>query len=89
MDRNLQGMMLVILGLMVVALGDAAAGISVMGIGAMVIVAEHYHQHHIRLVEHEREVAKWEMMDKMRREKEAKERQEQEWLEQRRKDKVI
>ena len=60
-----------------------------MGIGAMVIIAEHYHQHHVRLVEHEREVAKWELMDKMRREKEAKERQEQEWLEKRRKDKGI
>jgi hypothetical protein len=89
MDRTAQGLVLVLLGLMVVVMGDTAAGISVMGIGAMVIIAEHYHQHHVRLVEHEREVAKWELMDKMRREKEAKERQEQEWLDQRRRDKGV
>jgi hypothetical protein len=88
MDRTVQGMILVLLGLMVVAMGDAGPGLCVMGMGAMVIIAEFYHQHRERLAESEREIAKWEMMEKIRREKEAKEQQEAEWLaEQKRKNK--
>jgi hypothetical protein len=88
MDRTVQGMILVLLGLMVVAMGDAGPGLCVMGMGAMVVVAEFYHQHRERLAESEREIAKWEMMEKIRKEKEAKEQQEAEWLaEQKRKNK--
>ena len=88
MDRTVQGMILVLLGLMVVAMGDAGPGLCVMGMGAMVVVAEVYHQHRERLAESEREIAKWEMMEKIRKEKEAKEQQEAEWLaEQKRKNK--
>ena len=88
MDRTVQGMILVLLGLMVVAMGDAGPGLCVMGMGAMVIIAKFYHQHRERLAESEREIAKWEMMEKIRREKEAKEQQEAEWLaEQKRKNK--
>ena len=88
MDRSFQGMILVLLGLMVVIMGDAGPGLCVMGMGAMVIIAEFYNQHRERLAESEREIAKWEMMEKIRREKEAKEQQETEWLaEQKRKNK--
>jgi hypothetical protein len=88
MDRTAQGMILVLLGLMVAAMGDAGPGLCVMGMGAMVVVAEFYHQHRERLAESEREIAKWEMMEKIRKEKEAKEQQEAEWLaEQKRKNK--
>ena len=88
MDRTVQGMILVLLGLMVVTMGDAGPGLCVMGMGAMVVVAEFYHQHRERLAESEREIAKWEMMEKIRKEKEAKEQQEAEWLaEQKRKNK--
>ena len=85
MDRTVQGMILVLLGLMVVIMGDAGSGLCVMGMGAMVVITEFYHRHLERLAESEREIAKWEMMEKIRKEKEAKERQETEWLEQRRK----
>ena len=88
MDRTVQGMILVLLGLMVVAMGNAGPGLCVMGMGALVIIAEFYNQHRERLAESEREIAKWEMMEKIRREKEAKEQQETEWLaEQKRKNK--
>ena len=88
MDRTVQGMIRVLLGLMVVTMGDAGPGLCVMGMGAMVVVAEFYHQHRERLAESEREIAKWEMMEKIRKEKEAKEQQEAEWLaEQKRKNK--
>ena len=88
MDRTVQGMILVLLGLMVVAMGDAGSGLCVMGMGAMVVITEFYHQHRERLAESEREIAKWEMMEKIRKEKEAKEQQEAEWLaEQKRKNK--
>jgi hypothetical protein len=88
MDRTVQGMILVLLGLMVVAMGDAGSGLCVMGMGAMVVITEFYHQHLERLAESEREIAKWEMMEKIRKEKEAKEQQEAEWLaEQKRKNK--
>jgi hypothetical protein len=85
MDRTVQGMILVLLGLMVVIMGDAGSGLCVMGMGAMVVITEFYHRHLERLAESEREIAKWEMMEKIRKEKEAKEQQEAEWLEQRRK----
>jgi hypothetical protein len=88
MDRTVQGMILVLLGLMVVIMGDAGPGLCVMGMGAMVVITEVYHRHLERLAESEREIAKWEMMEKIRREKEAKEQQEAEWLaEQKRKNK--
>ena len=85
MDRTVQGMILVLLGLIVVIMGDAGPGLCVMGMGAMVVIAEFYHRHRELLAESEREIAKWEMMEKIRKEKEAKEQQEAEWLEQRRK----
>jgi hypothetical protein len=88
MDRTVQGMILVLLGLVVVIMGDAGSGLCVMGMGAMVVITEFYHQHRERLAESEREIAKWEMMEKIRKEKEAKEQQEAEWLaEQKRKNK--
>jgi hypothetical protein len=69
----------------VVIMGDAGPGLCVMGMGTMVVITEVYHRHLERLAESEREIAKWEMMEKIRKEKEAKEQQEAEWLEQRRK----